>query len=102
MKHYLALGALLLLAGCTMSQTQDGITGLFDAVGLALTPAAPWAAPLLHSAGTALSSLWGTNGVVAGGAMLVHHHVHFGVTPGRRKKMAQARLAHANAKVAPK
>jgi hypothetical protein len=87
--------ALFALVGCTSAEVKSGIIPFFDAIATGATAAGiPWAAPIFTSAGHAIDGLFGTSGAMAAAGALVHHHVHFGVTPGRRKKLAAKREAH--------
>jgi hypothetical protein len=102
---FLALVSLVCLTGCLTACTDaqsTGVQGFFDVLGTAAAAAGmPWATPLLHGVGSGVANLMGTHGAMAVAAVAVKHHVDFGLTPGRRKKLAPAREAHRAAKKKP-
>lgn len=97
--------AIFALTGCveTDSNAGGGIQTFFTAAGAALTAIpgiGPILGPLVASAGPAIGAMTTSHAAATGVGALALHHYHFGVTPGRRAKLAGAREAHRTMKAA--
>ncbi len=94
-----AVGAACACVGCSPTEAKEGIEPFFDALATGATAAGlPWAAPLLHSAGSLVSHAFGSDGALIASGIAAKHHYDFGLTPKRRQKLAGARNAHRAAK----
>lgn len=95
-----ALGVLIFsLISCTPADTKDPgtMTNLFTVLGAAASAIpgiGPVAGPLIASIGPAIGALTTSHAAALAAGGLVNHHINFGVTPGRRRKLAAKRDAH--------